>query len=107
MNNTPLDHNSTSSLDPISSLHTTNSLDPTNLEPTHLRKTSSHERAECKDIEVESGNTVQDENFFHNTHEKKLETETENPEEDFSHLSLGEQAVVRQISLLIRQTLSN
>jgi hypothetical protein len=73
-------------MDPISSLHTTNSQDPTNLELT--------------------GNTFQDENFFHNILEKPLETETEEPEEDFSHLSLEEQAVLRQISLLIRQPLS-
>ena len=97
MINTTLDHNSTGTLDPFSSIHTTNSLDPNNLQATYLGKTSSQE----------TGNTVKDENFFHNIHEKKLETETENPEEDFSHLSLGEQAVVRQISLLIRQTLSN
>ena len=89
MNNTPLDPNSTSSLDPSSSLHTTNSLHPTNLKQTYLR----------------TGNTVQDENFFHNIPEKQLETETEEPEEDFSHLSLEEQSVLRQISLMIRQPL--
>ena len=46
------------------------------------------------DIEVETGNTVQDENFFPNTPEKQLVTEIEEPEEDFSHLSLEEQAVL-------------
>ena len=107
MNNTPLDPNSTSSLDPIISLHTTNSLDLNNLEPTYLRKTSFHKSLEFKDIEVETGNTVQDENFFHNIPEKQLETETEETEEDFSQVSLEEQAVLRQISLMTRQTLSN
>jgi hypothetical protein len=93
--NTTLDPNSTSTLDHFSSLHTTNSVDPKDLQATYLGKTSSQE----------TGKTVKDENFFHNIHEKKLETETENPEEDFSHLSLEEQAVLRQISLMIRQTL--
>ena len=65
MNNTTLDPNSTSSLD-----------------PTIL------------------------ENFFHINPEKELATDTEEPEEDFSHLSLEEQAVLRQISQMIKQTLS-
>ena len=60
-----------------------------------------------KDFEVETGNTVQDENLFHNIPEKPLETETEETEEDFSQVSLEEQAVLRQISLMTRQTLSN
>ena len=59
-----------------------------------------------KDFEVETGNTVQNENFLHNIPEKQLETETEETEEDFTHVSLEEQAVLRQISLMIRQTLS-
>ena len=65
MNNTALDGNSTSSLDPISKLHTTNSLDPTNLEPTYLKKISFHESLKFIDIEVETGNEDQEENFFH------------------------------------------
>ena len=106
MNNTPLDPNSTSSLDPISKLHTTSSLDPTNLEPTYLKKISFHESLKFIDIEVETGNEDQEENFFHINAEKQLETVAEEPEKDFSHLSLGEQAVLRQISQMSKQTLS-
>ena len=75
MNNTTLDPNSTSSLEPISRLHTTNSLDPSDLEY-----------------------------FFHSN---QLETDTEEPEEDFSHMSLQEQAVLSQILQMIKQKRSN
>jgi hypothetical protein len=88
------------------SLHTT-SLDPSNLELAYLRKTSLHDSLKYQDIEVETENNCQEENLFHNDAEKHLETESEEPEEDFSHLSLEEQAVLTQISRIIRQPLSN
>ena len=64
----------------------TSSQDPNTLDPTSLSSTSN-------------GDT------FTNTVEQS-EAESKDPEEDFSHLNPEEQAVLSQISKIIRGTLS-
>ena len=63
-------------------------------------KTPTVTQEETVDAEL---NTFAGDNFLSNNPEKHFETKIQEPEEDFSHLSLEEQAVVRQISLMIRQ----
>jgi hypothetical protein len=42
--------------------------------------------------------------FSHQNSGKQVETVSENPEEDFSHLSAEEQVVLRNISKIINRT---
>jgi hypothetical protein len=56
-----------------------------------------------RETKLESGNKDQ-ENFSHLNPAKELENE--NPEENFSHLSPVEQAVLSNISKIIKGTLS-
>ena len=83
LEHTTLGLDSTSShttLDLSSSLYS-NSLDPTSLSLTSKKKTRQYNS------------------------EERSETESDDPEEDFSHLSPEEQAVLSQISKIIRRSL--
>jgi hypothetical protein len=109
-----------SSLDPATSenINPCTTLNPT-LDPTSIRLDSltldPTSRLDCstldptsiscfhKDIEVlKTVNKDPEENFSHQNSGKQFETGSGHPEEDFSHLSAEEQAVLRNISKIIK-----
>jgi hypothetical protein len=82
----------------------TSSLDLNASDPTSLTSTSKNKNRQFNSFEIED-------NVLHSTnreHEETVakfeETEREDPGFDFSHLNPGEQAVVSQISKIIRGT---
>ena len=87
-------------LDPTSSLDL-NSSDPTSLSSTSKNKTRQFNSLKFEDNVLLPANRDQEETFANSE-----DTESEDPGEDFSHLTPEEQVVLNQISKIIRGTFS-